>query len=88
MKNLKIFFASPSKNGVENEKEKKTRMGIAKFFALHANANAKGKAFPKLFALQKNTKSFSSVLYCPIHRNAEEFSLKKKKLLHNHIRLN
>ena len=35
-KNLKITFASPSKNAVEKKKEKKI-MAIAKLFALHAN---------------------------------------------------
>ena len=36
-KNLKITFASPSKNTVEKKKDKKI-MAIAKLFVLHANA--------------------------------------------------
>ena len=36
-KNLKITFASPSKNALEKKEEKKI-MSLAKFFTLHANA--------------------------------------------------
>ena len=37
-KNLKITFASPSKNTDENEKDKKKRKANGKCFVLHANA--------------------------------------------------
>ena len=71
------MFASPSRNSDERGEEKKkkflkTRITIAKFFALHANAKNR-MTFGKFFPLHANTISLKSVALSYIVKRSKNF---------------